>query len=272
MKVFGILSDERAFRSKSPAMHNHVLRQNGVAGVYVPFSVPQHMLGRAVEGLRALGIAGANVTVPYKEQVMPCLDRLSPEVEAIGAVNTIVRNGEEMIGRNTDADGFAAALADAGARVAGAEALVLGAGGAAKAAGYALIRSGAARVTLAGRDPDRVKRTAKALGTDYVTMKDLAGKKVNADLLVNATSVSAPSESPEMSAWLERLDVRACRLVFDLNYGRAENMWQRLAGSLGTRFEDGLSMLAHQARQSFFMWTGLEVDVDQFKAGLREGV
>lgn len=270
MKVFCILSDERAFRSKSPAMHTSVLKHLGIDGVYVPFRVGPEQLAGAVAGILALNIAGANVTVPYKESVIPYLDDISGEASEIGAVNTIVPEGGRLIGHNTDAKGFLDAVRDGGLEIGGKSALVFGAGGAAKAVVIALTRAGAARVFVAGRSEEKLNRLAEHLRATPITMKSLVNRPVSADLVVNATSVSSVSESPEMGNFVARLDAPGCRLVVDLNYGRDTNFWRDFATSRGADFMDGLPMLAHQARRSFELWTGESVDPSLFIEALRE--
>ncbi|MEW5723030.1 MAG: shikimate dehydrogenase [Thermodesulfobacteriota bacterium] len=270
LKVFGLLSDHRAFNSKSPAMHNAVLRRCGLEGVYLPFRVEPVFLDEAVAGLRALGLAGANVTVPYKEAVLPFLDGLAPEAEAIGAVNTIVIEAGELIGHNTDAAGFLEALTGVGFEPAGASAVVLGAGGAAKAVAWALVQAGAGRVVMAGRDPDRTAATARRLGVHPADLASCLDGILKTDLLVNATSVSGPAEDPDLARRIEGTRLSGCRLVFDLNYGREPNMWRDLAAANRTAFEDGLFMLAHQARLAFRLWTGLDVEAREFAAALRD--
>lgn len=269
MIVFGIISDHRALKSKSPAMMTAVLQRQGLRAVYVPFQVHPDRLGEAVAGLRALGVAGANVTVPYKEKVMAHLDVVSDEARTIGAVNTIILREDRLEGRNTDADGFTDALTETGFTPTGSTALVLGAGGAAKAVVYALQSMGAGKVVVAGRTVDKV-RAAGLPGVVPTALNSLAGEPVGAELVVNATSVSAAEESPELAAIIENLAEPRCRMVLDLNYGRRDNIWERLAQRHGAPFADGLAMLAHQARQSFKLWTGLDVDVSEFKDALKE--
>jgi len=270
MKIFGILSDERAFKSKSPAMHNRVLRQRGIDGVYVPFSVEPDQIGEAIRGLKALKIAGANVTVPHKEAVRPHLDELSAEAAAIGAVNTIVRDRARLIGHNTDAAGFTDALAEAGFEAAGRTALVIGTGGAARAVLFSLGRMGPARMTLAGRNQARTTELAARTGASPASLESLPGQPLEAELVINCTSASSETESPELAGLARRLDLSGCRLIFDLNYGREVNFWQDLAWECGATFSDGLSMLSHQARRSFFLWTGLVVEAREFLAALEE--
>lgn len=270
MKVFCILSDERAFKSKSPFMHTEVLRRTGIAGVYVPFCVRPEQVGEAVRGLRALQVAGANVTVPYKESVMPYLDALADEAAAIGAVNTIVPLGERLIGHNTDMGGFMDMLAGEKFVTRDRTALVVGTGGAAKAILYALKKLGAARVILAGRDGTRTGRLAGLTGAEPMTLASLPDGPVEADLIVNATSASAPNEAPELAALVQVLDARGWELVVDVNYSRTENFWKDKAHRASASFVDGLPMLAYQARRSFSLWTGVDVDPEIFIEILRK--
>lgn len=270
MKVFCILSDHRAFKSWSPAVHTAVLARVGIPGLYVPFCVAADMLGDAVRGIRALGIAGANVTVPYKEAIIPFLDGLSPGAESIGAVNTVVRSGDVLSGHNTDADGFLESLRLRGFEPRGTRALVFGTGGATRAVLYALTDAGAAHVMVAGRDPQKTVSLARRFGALPVTMDDPALRSLKADLLVNTTSVSTRSESIAMADLVGDLSVEACRLVVDINYGRADNFWQAFAESRGIAFVDGGPMLACQARLSFALWTGVEVDAAVFMSFLED--
>jgi shikimate dehydrogenase len=270
MKIFCILSDERAFKSKSPAMHNAVLKATGINGVYVPFAVEPHRIGDAVRGIRALNIMGANVTVPHKELVIPHLDALNEGAEGVGAVNTIINIGDTLVGANTDTHGFQNALDDADFEAASKSILVVGTGGASKAVLFALGQLGAARILLAGRDLDKTKQLAKDRGAEAIPLESLLGTTVAANAVVNATTVSSPTEGPELADLLSQLQLQDCELVVDLNYGRTENIWQSLAEASSAGFIDGLPMLAHQARRSFELWTGLDVEVEQFMKALQE--
>jgi shikimate dehydrogenase len=270
MRVFCVLSDERAFRSKSPGMHTRVLQRLGIDGVYVPFRVRAETLAAAVSGLKALNIAGANVTVPFKEAIMPYLDSIDKEATAIGAVNTIVREADAFVGYNTDPGGFMDSLRDAGFSPSGKRALVFGTGGAAKAVLFALGRLALAGITVVGRRAPRARELARAFGCDSCGLDSLGGTTISAQLLVNATSVSGAADAPELVSVIDGFHVNGCELVVDLNYGRIDNLWKQLADAVGARFMDGLPMLAHQARRSFALWTGLEVEPEYFMEALDE--
>jgi len=264
MKVFCIISDERAFRSQSPPMFNAILKRAGIKGTYVPFKVCAPDIGQAIHSIRILNIAGANVTVPYKEAVIPYLDVLSEGARIIGAVNTIVRKDDVLKGYNTNAIGFMDALNHGGYNVAGKAAVVFGTGGAAKAVVFILNWLQAASITVVGRNENKTKEIADAGGGEALSLEALAEQPVTANLIVNATSVSSPDESPELAALVGNLKPSGCELLMDLNYGRLENFWRTMARKNGIPFLDGLSALAYQARRTFELWTGLKIPPEEF--------
>jgi len=263
-KVFCILSDERAFQTKSPEMFSSVLQRAGMNGVYVPFMVSPGDLGRAVQSLRVLNIAGANVTVPYKEAVIPYLDILSEGANIIGAINTIVRDGDRLKGYNTNAIGFMDAMDEAGFDAAGKTALIFGTGGAARAVAFIFNWLRAERILVVGRSLEKARLLTEKLGGVPLPLDGLEQAEIRTDIVVNATAVSSVDESPELAALVAGLAIKECQLVIDLNYGRSQNFWQELAASLGGRFVDGLCPLAYQARRSFALWTKLQVPVREF--------
>jgi shikimate dehydrogenase len=270
MKVFCILSDERADQLKSPAIFTRVLRRQGIKGTYVPFKVKPQDLGKAIQSLRILNIAGANITVPYKEATIPFLDVLSEGANIIGAVNTVVRDGERLKGYNTNAIGIMDALDEADFEVEGCRALVFGTGGAARAVVFILNWLRASRIYLVGRSPQKARAISTTFSGEVLEMSSLPGRSLSADILINATAVSSREESPEMEETVRQLAVTDCRLVFDLNYGRRENFWQEMAQRKGVSFMDGLKALAYQARRTFALWTGMQVPPGEFITALTE--
>jgi len=270
MKVFCVLSDKRASRSKSPTMHNAVIKRHGLDAVYVPFAVEPEQLGKAVDGLRALNIAGANVTVPHKETVIPHLDRVSPEAERIGAVNTILWHDDALLGDNTDAGGFLDALGPIGWDPRDKRALVIGAGGAAKAVVFALKSAGIKKILITDIIQEKARQLARTFDFHDVPLDILSGGSLPLDLLINATTVSSPDEGPDLALLVKNANFDGCELVVDVNYGRTTNFWKDLAGRLAAKFMDGLPMLAYQARRSFALWTGMEVPAQEFLEALGE--
>ncbi len=264
MKIFCILSDERAYRSKSPEIFTNVLKDVGINGTYVPFKVAPDQIGQALKSLSVLNIAGANVTVPYKEAVIPFLDVLSEGANIIGAVNTIVRNGEELKGYNTNAIGIMDALTEAKFDPEGKTALVFGTGGAARATTFILnwLRTGT--IYVVGRDENKTKGIINQFGGKKLLMQDMKNRVPPVDIVVNATSVSSADESADLAALVEGIKLPRCELVLDLNYGRTDNFWETLARRNGVAFMDGLPPLAYQARRTLALWTGLQIPPEAF--------
>jgi shikimate dehydrogenase len=270
MKVYCIISDERALQSKSPLIFSRVLQRQGIKGTYVPFVVKPRDLGEAINSIRILHLAGASVTVPYKEAVLPMMDVLSEGANIIGAVNTVIRDGDRLKGYNTNAIGVMETLEEAGFEVDGKAALVFGTGGVARAVVFILNWLRASAIYVVGRRLEKTRSLTDALGGEPLELNALTERALPVDLVVNATSVSSPDESREMADLVRNLDLPGCQLVFDLNYGRPVNFWEEMARSRGSRFLDGLPALAHQARRAFALWTGLQVPPEEFIRALRE--
>ncbi len=233
-------------------MHNAAFRSLGLDWVYLFWPVPPEDLGAAVAGLKTLGAAGANVTMPHKERVIEYLDDVSGDASRAGAANTIQRVGDGLVGHNTDVDGFRQLLvADAGFDAAGKRVLVLGAGGAARATALALDEVGAAKVQIAGRNEERASAVASLASGEVVAWDQAAEAAELADLVVNATPLGMNGENPVESArW------RADQLVVDLVYSPPTTPLLSAARDGGAQAWGGLGMLVHQAAASFRIWTG----------------
>ncbi len=268
-KVYCILSDDRVYRSKSPAIFSKVLKRAGINGAYVPFRVDPENIGQAMQSLRVLNIAGANVTVPYKEAVIPYLDVLSEGASIIGAVNTIVCKGDELKGYNTNAIGIMDALNQSGFDTEGKSALVFGTGGAAKAAVFILNWLRTSSIFVTGRNDEKVRQIVSHFGGEGIPLTALSNETYPIELIVNATSVSDPEESPELAELVKNLNVPECQLVFDLNYGRIQNFWQDMARRRDIQFMDGLQALAYQAKRTFALWTGAQIPLEEFLKALQ---
>jgi shikimate dehydrogenase len=271
-RIYCILGDERVYNSKSPAMFSAVIRQHGIKGTYVPFKVAADNLGHAMQSLPVLNIAGANVTVPYKERVVPFLDVLSEGAQIIGAINTIVRTEEGLKGYNTNAIGFMDALTSVDYDVEEKSALVLGTGGAARAAAFILNWLRTKTLYVAGRSEKRTQELAERFSAVPLDLATLPDHPLPVDIVVNATAVSGADESQELTALVSRFDLPQCEFVLDLNYDRPKNIWEDLARTLGAQFMDGLPPLAYQARRTFALWTGLQVPPKDFLSALGESI
>jgi shikimate dehydrogenase len=250
--------------SRSPAMHNAAAQALGLDWVYVPLPVRPEHLPTAVSALPALGFRGVNVTVPHKQAVLPLLDELDSGARALGAVNTIVVEGNgRLTGYNTDWTGFQADLESQQIEVNGRDCLVLGAGGSARAVVYALARMGGQVQVLARRPPQ-----AAALVTDLAAnlpgslieerpLTDLpyATAQTNSPLIVNTTPLGMVPH-PERSIWPDELPFPAGSFVYDLVYNPSHTRLMTQAQRSHCRASNGLGMLLHQGAQAFTLWTG----------------
>lgn len=244
-------------------MQNAALRALGLDGIYVAFDVAPEGLEAAVRGLQALGVGGVNCTIPHKEALVPLMDELSADAAAIGAVNTIEFRDGRRIGHNTDAPGFLTALRDAGVEPAGAEVVVLGAGGSSRAVVVALVRAGAT-VRLANRTVARAQELADhvngKLETNAVRAipmdEDALDAAVRqARVLVNTTSLGMSPKLDEMPP----VPLRAFHpdlFVYDLIYNPLETKLLRTARSQGATGTHGAGMLAQQGALALEIWTG----------------
>jgi shikimate dehydrogenase len=250
--------------SRSPRLHGYWLERYGVDGAYVPFPVAPERLDAAVRGLPALGLCGCNVTVPHKEGVARLMDRLEPAAARIGAVNCIVV-GEDggLEGRNTDVFGFMENLklgAPAWSPRA-APAVVVGAGGAARAVVYGLIEAGVPEVRLINRTQSRGEALAEAIGGPVV-VADWVSRETSlygAGLVVNTTVLGMHGQPP-LDLDLSALPDEA--VVTDIVYTPLETPLLAAARARGMVAVDGLGMLLHQARPSFAAWFGIDPEVD----------
>lgn len=247
--------------SLSPAMHNAAIADLGLDLVYLPFAVEPSGLGVALRALPALGVRGVNLTIPHKEAAIAYMDELEAGARALGAVNTVRVDAGRLVGTNTDGEGFAAPLRAVGFGCRGCRAVVLGAGGAARAVVRQLVDDGA-RVTVVNRSPERAVSLVNAVvggRAEVVSAADVARAKsvvTGADLLVNTTPIGMSTHSPEAlpipPEWL-----RGATFVYDLVYRPALTPLLLAAESLGCRTLGGLGMLVHQGAAAFRFWTGL---------------
>lgn len=253
-----------ARHSRSPLIHGYWLERHGLAGAYTAEDVPEDGLAAFVEGLHEDPWRGCNVTVPHKVAVAGLVDRLDEDAAALAAVNTIWREGNRLVGGNTDGYGFLANLDHLAPGWSDKldHAVVLGAGGAARALVHGLSRRGARHITVVNRTPARVEELARAIGVavDAVQWAELPGRLTDADLLVNATSLGMEGKPP-LEVDLSPLPGHA--VVNDIVYVPLETGLLRQARGRGLRAVDGLGMLLHQAVPGFERWFGVRPEVDE---------
>jgi len=275
-RIYGIIGDPIG-HSLSPLMQNAAIAAAGLDACYLPFHVPGAHLGAAVEGLRALGIGGFNVTLPHKQQILSRLDGVDENATLIGAVNTVVCRERCLHGYNTDCSGFLRALReDLQFEPAGRNILLFGAGGACRAALVALLRSQAQNLWLVNRQQEKAHMLAQEFQGLFPTqqisaysLNDTAYLQLlpHADLIVNTTSVGLRGEDLECCP-LER--VKAGTAVYDMVYSVVETPFVCRARRQGLSAADGLNMLAAQGEDAFFLWHAMLAEKGLMKNCLQE--
>ncbi len=248
--------------SHSPRLHGYWLQHHGVDGVYLPLPVRPEAFAAVLAALVALGFRGVNVTLPHKQAALAACDEVEPAARRIGAVNTIVISGGRTRGSNSDGYGFLENLRQGapGWRPEAAPAVVLGAGGAARAVVAALADAGAPEIRLLNRTRARAEALARDLG-GAITLGDWADRDrvlEDAGLLVNTTTLGMTGAA---SLEIDLAGLPAGALVNDVVYTPLETPLLAAARARGNPAVDGLGMLLHQARPGFAAWFGVEPEV-----------
>jgi shikimate dehydrogenase len=271
--------------SRSPAMHNAAFRELGLDWNYELLDVEPERFAEVVRDLPSQGFAGANVTIPHKLRALEAADSASSVARAVGAANTLVFADGRIHAENTDVEGFLEALRERAPEApAGSRALVLGAGGAARAVVYGLLQAGAARIEVWNRHPERARTLVSDLsetapGTPLSAVE--RPRPAPVDVLVNATSVGMahpgrPPESLDQADPFKELGISADELgdqqiVVDLVYRQNRTPLVRAAIARGLRCVDGFDVLVHQGAASFRLWTGMQAPLGAMRSGATNG-
>ena len=262
----------------SPFIHNVAFELKKLDYIYLPFDVPSSTLKTAVKGLVALGIKGFNVTIPHKENILQQMHNVSEEASIVGSINTVVNDLGKLNGYNTDVNGVYETLLPYKEEIIGNDVCVVGAGGAARAVIYTLIRHfKPTTIYLVNRTEQRAeslknyfidKMRFDNFKTKELFPPDLVEVFQNSKLIVNATSVGMFPDSDDIITNLEN-SFNKEQIVFDLVYNPPQTQLLKLAASKGATALDGIKMLVYQAAKSFELWTGEEMPVDQLHKSLQ---
>ena len=261
--------------SLSPLMQTAAFRFYGIDAVYVPFPVKPENLEDAVKGIRALSIKGVNVTVPHKERIVKFLDFLDEDAEFLEAVNTVKNENGTLTGYNTDAEGFIDSLKEAGIEVSGKKVTMIGAGGAAKAVGYALLKEKVSFLNIINRNFKKAKELGEKLGRlGKVLIFPLKGTTVevllsDTDVLINTTSVGLKSDDPHLFDYSK---IPEGITVVDIIYNPPETPLLKAAKEKGCKTLNGLGMLVHQGARAFKIWTGRNPPIEEMRKALKDGM
>lgn len=253
--------------SLSPVIHNAAFKNLGVNFHYTAFAVLPEELENGIKGIRAMGFAGANITIPHKERVIPFLDALSDEAHLIGAVNTIKNENGRLIGLNTDCIGFRRSLKERlNFELSGKKMVLFGAGGAGKAVAFSFALAEGKELIIFNRTlkegeklADKINRCTKCTCQFVPWEKGMMGIIEDADIVVNAVPIGMFPKIEEMPP----IPVESIRkaVVCDLIYNPEETVLLRKAREKGLQTVNGLGMLIYQAAEGFRVWTGMEAPV-----------
>jgi shikimate dehydrogenase len=249
--------------SLSPVIVNAAFDALGLDWSYFAFDVAPEGVAGALDGMRALGLGGLSVTMPHKEAVARLVDRRSPDADSLAAVNCVVPEGDELVGHNTDGPGFVDAVhAELGFEFDGCHAVMLGAGGAARAVVLALVRAGASEIAVVNRtraNGERAVALAGAVGRLVdPNGDDLPEAMAGADLVINGTPAGMTDDRFPVDPGL----LTPAHTVVDLVYHPAVTPLLAAAVERGSRVANGLGMLVHQAAHAVRLWTGVDPPID----------
>ncbi len=263
-RVFAVIGSPIE-HSMSPEIHNSSFSELKLNCIYVAYRVERLYLREAIEGFKALGYSGVNVTIPHKIEIMRYLEEISPEARVIGAVNTIVFKNSRVTGHNTDGTGALLALRDAGIEVENSRVIILGYGGAARAIAITLAMKGNIEsITIAGRNVKKAGILAediKKLGipAQSCSITDVENIIKDSNILINSTPVGMSPETEETLLTREKLHSELA--VMDIVYTPLETRLLKEAKKAGCKTVDGLGMLIQQAAEAERLWLGVEPDI-----------
>ncbi len=252
----------------SPLMHNTGFKQLGIDYRYIVMPVQPHLLKDAVRGVKALGFAGINVTVPHKENVIPLLDEINEEAGFIGAVNTVLNREGSLIGFNTDGRGFMKSIKEAGIDLKGKKVFIVGAGGVSRAVSYYLSKE-VERLGLFDIDKDKLDVLVKDLKNirDNVYSEITINSIADSDIVINATPLGM-KDTDLLPLDVSKLNNK--KIVIDMIYWDTPLL--KKADAMGCKVLNGLGMLFWQGVAAFEIWTGAEAPVDVMRKALIKGI
>ena len=260
--------------SLSPVIQNLALKTHNIDANYEIWDTPLSELKNRIEFLKKYGVLGANVTIPYKEQVIPLLDSLSDEVKAIGAVNTIVNRNGQLHGENTDSKGFIKDITDRhNITITNKNILVLGAGGSSKAIIYGLLKNNCKTVTIINRTQAKAEDIVNKfsdMGNIKTTSLNINQTEnlLNFDIIINCTSFGMKHSELEGKLPIPKHLIKQCGIFYDLVYNPTITpIVQEIQKSGGIGI-NGIGMLIEQGGLSFKLWTGLEAPIEAMYSAL----
>ncbi|MDQ0197220.1 shikimate dehydrogenase [Neobacillus ginsengisoli] len=265
-KLFAVLGDPIG-HSMSPVMHNDLFSFYTIDAHYLPFQVKPADVEVAVKGLKAIGAAGFNVTIPHKSTIIPFLDEVDDLALSIGAVNTVVNEAGKLKGYNTDGLGFLKGLEAYFPTVSGKKVLIIGAGGAARAIYFTLAKYNPEVVNIANRTIERAARLVEdcpfPISSSAISLKEAEDHLGDYDLLIQTTMIGMYPKISEQPLCLSKLSTQA--MVCDIIYNPFETQFLHEAKRVGAKVQNGVDMFVYQGALAFEKWTDIFPDVQRMR-------
>ncbi|MEC1625215.1 shikimate dehydrogenase [Bacillus mojavensis] len=267
-KLYGVIGNPIA-HSMSPDIHNAALKDLGLDGHYHAFKVEEDSLKDAVKGIRALGVQGINVTVPHKVSIMDHLDHIDESAKVLGAVNTVRREGDKLVGYNTDGEGFVKSLMRILDKpISELSFLMIGAGGAARAIFTTIVRDNPEKFDICNRTIQKAKQLTESApsfrNVEVLSIKEAEERLEQYDVIIHTTSVGMYPNVEDIPLSLQRAASSA--VVCDIVYNPIQTSLLKEAKQKGLKTLDGVGMFVEQAALSFRLWTGHEPDVEKMRS------
>lgn len=263
-KLYAVIGDPIA-QSMSPIMHNDLFQFYGIDAHYHAFAIKEKNLEIAVNGFRAIDLAGFNVTVPHKVAIMPLLDEIDPLAKSIGAVNTVVNVNGRLIGYNTDGSGFVHGLKSKLPSIVNKKVLIIGAGGAARSIYFTLASVGVGTIDLTNRTLEKAKGLSYdcpyEVQTSILTLSEAEEQLAVYDIIIQTTSIGMAPQTECKPISLHNL--RENTFVSDIIYNPLETEFLKRAKERGAITENGIAMFVNQGALAFEKWTGILPDTNR---------
>ena len=261
--LYAVLGDPIS-QSLSPVMHNSAFSHAGYNGIYLAFRVKE--IGKAISGIKALGIKGAGITIPHKVKIIEFLDEIDDTAAKIGAVNTVINRQGKITGYNFDSMGAVKAVREK-TGIKNKSVAILGAGGAARAVGYGIVSEGG-RLTILNRTKETGEKLAADLGSEFCVPGDF--KEIKCDILINTTPLGMKPNVDSIP--VEKKYLNKGMIVMDIVYNPFKTRLLKVAQDLGCTTIDGASMFVFQGACQFELWTGKKAPVDFMRKTVLEAL
>jgi shikimate dehydrogenase len=270
-KLFGVLGNPIG-HTMSPAMHNDLFSLYNIDAIYLPFQVKDEDLRDAVNGLRAIGAVGFNVTIPHKSKVIPFLDEVDELAASIGAVNTVVNKDGRLVGYNTDGLGFLKGLKAIVPEIKGKRILLIGAGGAARAIYFTLAKENPMQIDIANRTVENaaglIAECPYTISSRAFTIEEAAKLVGEYDMFIQTTMIGMSPKLTEQPLSLQNLSEQT--VVCDIIYNPLETSFLHEASERGATVQNGIDMFVYQGALAFEKWTGIFPDIQRMKENVLE--